>query len=476
MPTLLADMALERVVAMCRRERSSYSSAGVSESPACVEIFRRAFDGSADAWEALQGTFGSLMRRWVGDQRAVDPEEVIQEALLAFFRVAPGLHGLLAADELGRVLGYLRSCVKSALLTQCRKRQVSQVSLDGIAEAPSSGDIADAAETRIILLARVAQLIESDQERLVFEAYFRDGLRPQEIAEQHRPELATVAFVNTIVQRLTRRLRKDPVLQQLRASMIAPRQKPGSGASHEIRALADEQEHTPMDGPCLLEDDLLLEYILGRASAETRAAVERTPACLRAARALAHDLAPLLGLIYRAECPAPDTLVGYHERSLGATEQLIVRRHVAACPNCRAELALLDTVDRAPLLPEPGLLRRVIAAALAPAPQLALRGELRHYTTPQITLMIGARQAAGRAHSWTLRGEARTPEGLQAAGQIEMVLLQPATPPDAPEQLGEIAPTGAFVFRDLVAGAYRLRVLTADTEIVIAQIEIGDEP
>jgi hypothetical protein len=176
-------------------------------------------------------------------------------------------------------------------------------------------------------------------------------------------------------------------------------------------------------------------------------------------------------------CPDAPTLVAYQERRLDAAAQLVAHRHIAECPRCQEEIALLGDIDAIPLAPTPGALRRLVEALFQPAigqPQPA-RGELLRYETPQVILNLSVRRAPGQRRTWTLRGQARTPDGRRMHGPIEAALLSRLDALEQDEQPATIETSGSFVFRGLLAGSYRLRLLTAEEEIIIRRIVVGDD-
>jgi DNA-directed RNA polymerase specialized sigma24 family protein len=471
-----ATYSIDEIVTRCWKERNGYQSSGVATSPLCVELFRRAFAGDERAWQEVRQVFERQMRAWVGVQDQVEAEEVLQEGLLAFYRFAPNQPGLVATDDLAHVLSYLRECIKTALLMLLRKQRQPLDRLDSLADLQSSDNLGRLVEVRTLLRDRIKSLIQTADEQIVFQLYFIYQMRPQEIFTLYSRLFGDITAINTIVQRLTRRMRKDPTIQQLRDELIPARRKPDSSASLEIRDREHEGDRTAMDIPCDLDESVLLEYVLGRAPAEARAAIERSPACRRAADELAREVLPLLQVLYRDTCPSVATLVAHQQRQLSGVEQLVIRQHMLSCPACQSEYELLEAVDRVPLAPEPGPLRRLLVAMLAPEPQLVLRGAIRWYQTPDIAITLSTRRTSGHARSWTLRGQARMPDGTQAAGVVNGATLQSLDAADRAEIAGAVEPDGAFVFRNLAAGMYRLRLQTAEVEVVIPQIQVGDEP
>lgn len=226
--------------------------------------------------------------------------------------------------------------------------------------------------------------------------------------------------------------------------------------------------------PCTLDEATLLDYISGSASLDIRAAVEGSPACRAAAEQLARELRPLLQSMYRVTCPDPDQLVAYQEGRLGSTSQLVYRRHVVECPHCQAEYQILAAMDTVPLRPAPSLLRRVIDAVFQPPEALPapLRGEIMHYQTPQISIVLSTRRGSGTAIDWTLRGEIRTHDGQRATGLLEAVMLRALQ--SGAETPGSVAENGTFSFQHLVADSYSLHIMTPQEEVIVRQLIIGD--
>jgi DNA-directed RNA polymerase specialized sigma24 family protein len=211
----VSQAQIDDLIARCQEERRAYHQTGSPGSPACVELFRRAFAGDQDAWTAVQGVFEPLMRAWIGTQQHVDPDDVLQEALIAFARWAPQHPELVTGDEVSRPLAFLRQCTKTALLMQLRgARRRAHLSLDGL-NHPLPHDAADAVETRLVLHDRTRQLLVTPQERLVFDELLVYGLKPQDIFRRHPDQFPDLETLRTVIQRVLRRLRKDPVIQEL---------------------------------------------------------------------------------------------------------------------------------------------------------------------------------------------------------------------------------------------------------------------
>ena len=189
-----------------------------ASSLAEIMVFRLAFAGDADAWAILHARYMPLVRCWIGRQRLIDPEEVAQEAWLAFARYAPRQPTLVEGDTPGRVLAYLRICVKTAIISMCRreKRCIVADPLSDHNVLTSVPSIDSSIIQRITIQERIHQILTSDDERLIFELRFVCGMKPQAIINTYPDRFVNVQTVYSLIGTLVRRLRADPLLQSLR--------------------------------------------------------------------------------------------------------------------------------------------------------------------------------------------------------------------------------------------------------------------
>lgn len=475
-----AELSINDLQERCRQERAHYRNDSKATSPACLTLFQAAFRNSGAAQAAICETFAALLQSWVGSQRHLDPEEVMQQAWLQFWRYAPNTANLLQATELGPILLYLRQCVKTTILMALRK-QKQEVALDEIAEVATSDRVEEQVVHQVTIHDVLARLLKTEEERLIFRWRFEWEATPQEIVAQLGERFPNIDEVYQIIQRLTRRLRSDETLQALAHKTPSARRKAPLLASLQVRLSPTTEEmrqrgEATMDQPCTVDEERLLDYVIGLATADLVAQIEQAPACQQAARQLAAELEPLLALLYRLSCPAEERLVAYQERRLTGTEQLVLHRHLQECPHCQAEIAILNAVDAVPWTPAPGLLRRLVEALFVPPTQLpqAVRGTLLRYETPQIMITINARKMTDRLRSWTISGQLRTHEGLLFT-TVEQIILRTLGHPQPFEHTTTLSATSTFTFRELTPGSYTLLIITPDQEILIREIVIEDQ-
>lgn len=474
----MQDMQIPDLIKICKTERDRYRHEQEDFSPACAEIVHRAFQGDQDAWNALYAMFKPLLDAWsrqlVSKARNLGYDEcsdIVQEAWLRFYRFAPKDEQLIKDGTLQKFLTYLRKCVYTSIHLLRKPVDFDRVGLDTPNEDGAPLEIAShnrtdtQAESNTLkkqIIAIVQTLLHNEQEEVVFIGRWIDELKPAEIFERNKSLFSSVKEVYSIQQRVDQRLLKSEELRRLLddlSSLIRPQ---------------DKQDETPMDYDCSLDLSDLIDVVLGVASAEVRAAVERSPGCKAAVQQLATELLPLRSVLQRAFCPRTETMVAYHEQRLDSTAALQVRAHVQGCQACQDELALFKAIDAVPLtLRRESLRARIEALFQAPLaqPQPLMGGGV--YRTPQIQIDITTDKAPGQPRTWTLWGAIRTSEGLPLNVPVERVTLQPLDQPTA-EYPAALEANGGFVISGLPAGGYRLAVLIPDEEIFIRRLVVGD--
>lgn len=503
----LVTLPLTPLVHQCRQERAAFLKMGVQASPACVELFRRAFAGKEAAWAAIfQQVFQGEIQRWVEAAARVrhlsaeDVAEAIQETHLAFWRYAPQAPTLLQSGDLAPIIAYLQKCVMSAVSTVARKLppldEVALENLLGSDEATEGGD-AEAPVRKWAqppqrafteewvnlqeIIEELKKILQDDLERLIAQECFLNGTAPREFLADYADRLSgdderkKLANLNQALKRIRLRAEKSPTFQQLQS---ARRKSDGVAfLTYTVSVSSDVGEATMPDvEECALDEATLLEYVQGNAAAELRAAIERSPACMAAAHRLADEVAVLTPLLRLALCPDGATLIDYFAKALPSAQQLVVHNHVQRCRQCQGEIAIFAAIEAVPLRAEAPFFRRLIEAVLtvptlAPSP---VRGAILQYQTPTIYILLDTRKSSGKMRTWTLVGELRTHEGIRFT-DLESVRLQQNNEPESPMITATIEEDNSFVVKRLEAGSYRVHIVTSTEEINIRELIIGDD-
>jgi hypothetical protein len=501
---------LTETIRCCEQEREAFRRVALPKSPCCVDLFRRAIAGEQDAWAALWQIFAPQMRARLPVQPLVEPEEVVHDAMMKFARAVPEHPYLFASTELGPIIAFLNRAVKWAFLEHYRTAQKKKLDISfrdvrGSLSSDESDDmagednfaapgaahssVADDVEAKLLLegiIQRGQDLFVSDEEQTVFQQFIVCQRKPQHILVDYPNLFATIHQVNNAIKRVRRRLINDEATCTLLGRTVGGqgdrRQKTDPDAFLEISIQPEQQREHPMGTPCHLDEDTLLDYLLDAASDDSRLLIERSPDCLRNVQRLQSELARLQQLFYRSTCPDALALTAYQEQHSQGTEHLVLQRHIAACPLCQQEIALLAAMDTA--APERSVgqrVRHIIEAVFQPPLALALKGSpMLYYQTPDaphlaINLRVSARPARRGPRTWTLRGELRTTEGHKVAAHLLQAVSLWQQEHDAPAYQGTVAADSSFVVAGLPAGTFRLQLVIEGYEIIIPQLLVGDE-
>ena len=504
---------LQALVRQCQAERQAFLRRGERASPACVELVRRAFAGDQAAWTALfsdvflhdlHRLITAAARRYQEQTgRAFGTEELadaLQETQLAFWRYAPQAPTLLQSGDLDPIIAYLKKCVMSAVSTVARKLPpLGEVGLSEMAgsedepnsavdeslgrkwETPLQRNFAEEWVNVHEIVETLTKLLQTDLERRIADECFLNGMAPREFLADYadllpgETEPKKLANLNQALKRIRLRAEKSPTFQKFQST----RRKSGDTAFLTYSSSTVSDAHEAMMAevePCVFDEATLLAYIQGKATAELCAAIERSPACVAAARHLAAEVAVWADLLQLARCPDSATLIDYYHKVLPSAQQLVMRKHVAACRQCQAELAMFAAIDEVSLQDEPSFVRRLVEAlfvmpTLQPTP---VRGMVWQYQTPQIAVHLSATKSIGKARTWTLQGLISTATG-DPFTTCEEVLLTNQSEPEQRTQHTVPETDGSFLFKGLTAGKYTLTIITPLEEVVIRTVDVGYE-
>lgn len=514
----------------CQQERDRFSNEQVQESPACLELFHRSLAQVPQAYDCFYRIFAKQVTSYTFRQVQASycslslelVSDIVADAFMSFLRYS--INRNQAADQptdalknqepieettnFARVIGYIQATIRNRVAEICRQKvntakfnkykTISAEELLASGKDIPSPDNSDDPIDRLTILRFVEKHIEDEdsrkeqQHRIVAEWGLMQDIPPREIHKEHPQFFASPEEVNKAKQRLQRRLLSDPEFVRL----YSPRRNSGSGTSLQFKFDGDEivmPNNQDSFAPCPLSEEVLLDYINEAASAEVITAVEQSPSCLRAVDHLRDQLSFLQPLLRQVFCPDSNTLIAYQEKKLtdSATDNDIAL-HVAHCSACQQELKLLAAIDAKSRLdpsavmstsaPKPGvaeILRRVYElifqpATLSPVPLLGQGSYRTVERMPQIELLAHTSRTAGKQRNWLLSGRLRY-AGDQPVTQVESVVLQDMEDEDTPERSTTVDETGAFTFRGLDAGIYRLRIISVEEEIILNRFVVGDE-
>jgi anti-sigma factor RsiW len=105
---------------------------------------------------------------------------------------------------------------------------------------------------------------------------------------------------------------------------------------------SDESQEPSCAAPPALSGIAVMAAADGEADEHVLAHLRSCPSCTARVRQLRALQRQLLAQLYRATCPRSELLVDYCQGLLDPFERAAVTHHLALCPHCAAELALLE--------------------------------------------------------------------------------------------------------------------------------------
>jgi hypothetical protein len=179
-------------------------------------------------------------------------------------------------------------------------------------------------------------------------------------------------------------------------------------------------------------------------------------------------------MLYRFDCPDPQTLGDYELDVLPGEHRWRIAAHVLGCEECREELhTLREFLASQPAMPESVVerARRVVATLLTAPSGLAysgLRGAAasatRVFEAGDVSVTVGPGSARGSLVGLVVAGE-HPPEAL--AGRSVRLL-----PRGGPPLVSTLDDLGNFEFADLLPDQYAIEIDLPDGIIVIQELRV----
>ena len=229
--------------------------------------------------------------------------------------------------------------------------------------------------------------------------------------------------------------------------------------------------------PPLTERDL--ENVLGSdASPEVREHLRRCRHCRERLTLFAAEEAPVRARLYRAECPSTEQLGEWQIGLLEPEEASTVAAHLALCPLCQSDIAMIAEVLEQQLTVEEPLfagLRRLVAR-LAPTGQPGVggrlvfrgeRGDTRAYVVGDLQLNITVEPVhRGRYMLVGLLTRTNASLGSFAGTKVQLLEHDHLVAETTVDELDN------FTFDDLPPGEYGLAVPFAQDVLLIPKLDL----
>jgi hypothetical protein len=225
-------MSLQSLAQQCSSDQKRYLRKEIAHSVSCYELFRMALvQNDQDAWAFLYTQFVALIKSAVHksrvrvDQTNLCPRDNQDLADDAF----ETMRKLITPEKfreytnLGALLVHLKRNALYVVLN-CRRASATRVlnSMPDDEISTNRGSVGRPVEDQVLgnlqyrkLYRLIYGRMKNKKEKLVFDALFRDGMKPREILENYPGKVATIEEVYRIKANLLERISRDPQILAL---------------------------------------------------------------------------------------------------------------------------------------------------------------------------------------------------------------------------------------------------------------------
>lgn len=220
----LGVIPLARLAGVCREETGKFQRHEPSRDEFCLELFRRAIAGRAQAaWDAIIAQYRGMVLAWIRQHPAApavrdDDDYWVNRAFERFWG-AVGPERLASFPTLAALLRYLKLCVHSTLLDEVRARGATRLEplAVGKGEPAVALDLESTAISQQVgreLWSSIEAELGDETERLVARLCLVLELKPSEVHARYPDHFASVADVYRIKRNLLDRLRRSPEIRR----------------------------------------------------------------------------------------------------------------------------------------------------------------------------------------------------------------------------------------------------------------------
>ena len=216
----LQNLSLHEITERCKQESGLYRRHQTSDTRYCLELFRRAIDKEMPAeetWSLIFSIYQGQLESWV-KRHPIFPtcdEEVsyfVNRAIERFWYAMTPDKFSKAANNLGRILQYLKSCVHSAILDYQRAQTRLQLVTIEKTESMMVQDqqVGNALESEEFWQVIYAKL-NNEHEKIVVECTFVFNMRPRQILKKYPTLFTSARQISGIKENVLKRFRRNPI-------------------------------------------------------------------------------------------------------------------------------------------------------------------------------------------------------------------------------------------------------------------------
>lgn len=217
--------SVEELTQSCEEETRRFRRQLAYDSHVCFELFRLALgEGNNNAFTSIYRVYLPLVYYWVNahpyfSNINTPAEDCVSDAMQRLYTGLRGTNFNRKAESLEGVLGYLKKCVHSSIMT-IQRRQEKQGAVAELSTEAWQNLEGDSYQVDRHLLAqdiwrRIVILLPDPNDQLLARLCFVLQLKPGEIVVEYSHIWPTTEDVRVARQRIKRILLRDDVLKEL---------------------------------------------------------------------------------------------------------------------------------------------------------------------------------------------------------------------------------------------------------------------
>ncbi len=221
----LHQLSLHSIVEACRDESNRKRQ---DEQGFCFELFKRAIEcRENDAWLALQQQYQNLILDWIHKATKEEitvqvAEDLLQDTFTRFWR-AVGLKAIPLShhfEHVGGILRYLNRCAVASCLDWQRRLQRTDRLMNKLSLAEKQATMSAKSQNTVkntvehhekmqMIQKWIQAYVTDEQELLVIELSYAQGLKPREIVAKYPQRFQSALEVRRIKERILKRARRS---------------------------------------------------------------------------------------------------------------------------------------------------------------------------------------------------------------------------------------------------------------------------
>ncbi len=214
-----SGLSIDDLAQRCTEETQRFNLHQPNDPQFCFELMRRALLlGLPEAFTRVYRIYERQVIRWVYshsrfDQTGEAADYFADSALTNFYFALRGPR-FEQFSSLPQVLTYLKLCVHTAVMQYLRdQKQADSIPLEDIHE-PSYTPDPEANIQADELWKRICQVLPDGADQLLARLAFVQQMKPAQIVTSYPADWDNEREVSVALQRIRRRLRKDPILRE----------------------------------------------------------------------------------------------------------------------------------------------------------------------------------------------------------------------------------------------------------------------